>query len=64
MNCYTHNEIFLNIFLENGGPKVFVDTIKNTSDEQVLKQIMIFIHALVAHKNICKRFLKDRLYVW
>lgn len=64
MNCYTHNEMFLNIFLEIGGPKVIVDTIKITTDEQVLKQIMIFVHALMAQKNICKRFLKDRLYVW
>lgn len=62
MNCYVHNEEFLKIFLENDGPQIFVNTVKIINEEQTLKQIIIFIHAVVAHKEICKRFLKDRLY--
>lgn len=63
MNCYIHNEEFLNMFLQNGGPAIFVNTIKVVNDEQTLKKIIVFIHTVVARKDICKRFLEDRLYI-
>lgn len=62
MNCYVTNDEFLRMFLENGGPQTFVNTIKVTNDETTLRNIIVFIHTVIAHKDICKKFLKERLY--
>lgn len=64
MNCFAHDEEFLRMFVENDGAKTTINSIKTTNDEQILRQIIIFIHTVVADLDVCKRFLKDRLYTW
>lgn len=62
MNCFAYSDEFLAMFLDFDGPRILVETIGILHEEQILKDAIVFIHTIIKNKNICRTFLKERLY--
>lgn len=64
MKHFVQDEKFLQHFVCWNGPRLFVQKIRCTIDEDFLKTILSFILDAACVESVCYDFINERLHIW
>lgn len=57
-------EEFLQFFVDWNGPKALVNKLRCMTDEEKIKDLVLFINELVEDDQVAKDFLNEKLHIW